>query len=203
MDKKDQIKEMLGRGIPAVNIASAIGVTEGYISQLLSDQNFAMDVAAIRTADLTKNIDIDAKWDEYESRLLEKLGELINFFTKPKDVLEALRIINSAKRKSAGIPAAQGQQTGRTIALNLPVTIINHYKINMQGGVVEVEGRSLRAMDSKNLLSLMNKNKVDSIEVLPITPVRNGGSDGEQPRLLEETTTKPRKSATEVSVDSI
>ena len=205
MEKKDKIKDMLGRGIPAANVADAVGVTPSYISQLMSDTNFAMEVAVLRTDDLTLAHDIDSKYDDYENRLLDRLGELIPLFSKPKDILEALRIINNAKRKSAGIPANLGIGAGRIISLSLPVTIINNYKINMVGGIVEVEGRSLRPMQSAALLKVLESRKdgkVANVEVIEHNP-GNGGSNGEEPKLLEGINQKSRRTSTEISADSV
>lgn len=189
MDQRDRILSLLGSGLDAGVVASAVGVTPSYISQLLKEPEFALAVAEKRTIELTQAKSIDDKWDSFEQRLLEKLEDLIPFFTQPKQILEALRVANSARRKTAlnTTPINGGSKT--YVQINVPAIIINKYKIDMAGGMVEVAGRNLQPMSSKTLLQTLKE--------------RNGGSDGQEPKLLAGTVKEPPRKTSEISVDSI
>lgn len=154
-----KIRDLLGEGIPANMVASAVGVTPSYISQLLADPNFAMEVAELRTKDLVEDKETDDRYDRIEAALLEKLEDLIPFINKPRDVLDALMKINQAKRRNA-IPAGTSQNVaGNVVTINLPSVIVNNFKINMAGGMVEVDGRSLQPLNSKELLKSLEDRR--------------------------------------------
>lgn len=190
MDVKDKILSMLGSGLEAGVVASAVGVTPSYISQLLSDENFALAVAEKRTQELTQAKEIDEKYDNFENKLLDKLEDLLPFFSSPKHILDALRVVNSAKRKTALNTASAGAAANKTyVTINVPRIIINQYKIQQNGGMTEVAGRSLQPMSSKLLLQTLKE--------------RNGGSDGQEPKLLERTVKESSRKPNEISVDSI
>lgn len=181
---------MLGNGLEPGVVASAIGVTPAYISQLLAEPAFALAVSEKRTMELTQAKSIDEKWDLFEEALLAKLQDLVPYFSSPKQILEALRVANSAKRKTALNTNPNGNGAGKTyVQINMPRIIINKYKINMAGGMVEVEGRSLQPMPSAELIKTLKD--------------RNGGSNGQEPKLLVDSAKKSPRTPNEISIDSI
>lgn len=190
MDNRDKILSMLGGGLDAGVVATAVGVTPGYISQLLAEPEFALAVAEKRTLELTQAKSIDEKWDEFEEALLAKLKDLIPFFSSPKHIMEALKIANSAKRKTALNSNPTGGGAGNTyVTISMPSVLVQAYKINMGGGLVEVAGRSLKPMPSDILMKTLKE--------------RNGGSDGKEPKLLEGNVKEARRAGQEISIDTI
>lgn len=190
MDQKQKILSLLGSGIDAGQVASAVGVTPSYISQLLADPDFALLVAEKRTLELTQAKSIDEKWDNFEERLLEKLNDLIPFFSSPRHILDALKLANMAKRKTAlNTSQSSGSMNKTYVTINVPRIIIQQYKIDMAGGMVEVAGRSLQPMSSNLLLQTLK--------------ARNGGSDGKEPKLLAGAAQESPRKTNEISVDSI
>lgn len=149
----------MGSGLTTTVVAEAVGVTPSEVSQLLADSDFAKEVAELRTINLIVHAETDKAYDEIEKRLLEKLGDSVEMIYKPKEILSALQMVNSAKRKSGG----QGQNpealAGTVINLRLPNIIVNNYKINMAGGMVEVGGRSLAPMPSGNLIKTLEERR--------------------------------------------
>lgn len=183
----DRLKKLLGNGVHPAAAASAVGCTPGYVSQLLSDQVFAMEVAQLRVTELTKAKEIDDKLDDIEKQLVDKFETLIPYFVKPKDILDALVKINAMKRKTKLEAGYQGgAQGGTTVQINVPTVIVNSYKINMAGGMVEVDGRSLQPMRSTDLLKTLELRR----------------SNGKEPALLEGKVEQPRRS-NELSADSV
>jgi transcriptional regulator with XRE-family HTH domain len=135
----ERIKELLGNGLSNEVVATAVGVTAGYISQLMADEQFSSQVVALRTQTLAAATVRDRSWDGLEDTLLGKLAEKIeqDMIYKPMDLLRALSVINNAKRRGASAQENFSvQQT--VVTLNLPTVVINSYKKNKAGEVIEV-----------------------------------------------------------------
>jgi hypothetical protein len=156
MINHDRVKQLLGSGLNPTVVSEAVGCSVSYISQLLAEENFAREVSELRTKDLIKYQEIDGKYDTLEEKLLKKLEDLMPFFTKPRDVIAALQMVNSAKRKSVG-PGAKALESGAVVNLILPNVILNHYKVNIHGAMVEVGGRDLTPMPSRQLLKTLEE----------------------------------------------
>jgi hypothetical protein len=150
---KDQIKELLGTGLSNDVVARAVGCDSSYISQLMSSEDFATEVVALRTKALTDNTVRDKKIDSLEDKLIDRLETAIdsNQIYKPTDILRAFNTVNAAKRR--GVPSQEHLTSQQTIVnLQLPVVVINKFVTNSQGEVVEAEGKTLVTMSSSRLL---------------------------------------------------
>lgn len=159
MSQNSQIEEraimMLGSGAPASIVASALGVTEARISQMLSDELIAQQVQELRFKNLQKHTLIDEKYTDLEENLLDKLQKVLPIMTKPRDVLAAISVINGAKRRGAQVTqdATTSQQV---VNLTLPINIMHKFISNVNNQVVEVqngqgEARSLVTASSGSL----------------------------------------------------
>lgn len=183
----DKIASLLGQGLSPAVVSTAVGCTPSYISQLLSDPDFAKRVTEIRMIDLTRDKSIDEIWDDVEERLLKKFQTSIDFYTKPKDILDALTKINAAKRKTKLDAGAANFQTGTVVQITLPAITINQYKINIAGKMTEVEGRTLKPMSSQNLMKTLEERR----------------SNGQEPKLLAGVLEAASRKAREITIDSI
>ena len=135
----DRIKELLGNGLSNDVVATAVGVHPSYVSQLMSDEIFSQQVIALRTQTLAAASSRDRSWDGIEDRLLNKLSDLVDsgMFYKPQDILNALVVANRAKRR--GTTAQENLVVHQNIVhLNLPTQVVNSYRKNLQGEVVEI-----------------------------------------------------------------
>ena len=159
MSQNSQIEEraliMLGSGAPASLVASALGVTEARISQMLSVEEFAAQVQELRFQNLQKFTKIDEKYSDLEGKLLEKLEKVMPLMTKPRDVLAAVQVMNNAKRRGAQV-TQDAHASSQIVNLTLPVQIIHKYISNVNNQVVEVqdgqgEARSLVTASSASL----------------------------------------------------
>jgi|WetSurMetagenome_2_1015567.scaffolds.fasta_scaffold50990_2 hypothetical protein len=149
---KDKIKQLLGDGHPASVVAAAIGCSEGYISQLLAQEEFRAEVQQLKLSRLGDNTARDGKYDKIEDKLLAKLDEAADMIYKPQEILRALKITNEAKRRggmSAGADVGAGQNN--LVRLNMPVFVQQNFILNAKSEVVEVAGRSLATINAKEL----------------------------------------------------
>jgi hypothetical protein len=150
---KTQIKELLGSGLNAETVASAVGCEVSYISQLLSDEQFASDVSSLRTVALTAYSRRDETINGMEDKIISKLAAIIedDGFYKPKDLLAAFAIVNKAQRRGSPLT-----HTGNTITnivqLSLPTQIVKQFTTNRMNEVIEVEGQTMVTMPAHSLL---------------------------------------------------
>jgi hypothetical protein len=145
---------LLGQGIEPRTVASAVGVTDSHISQLLSKPEFAARVADLRYDALAKHSVRDNAYDELEDTLIEKLKNCIPYMSKPMEILASVRIINQAKRRGQMVnPAAQSQNP--VIQLSMPVQIINQFRLDVNNQVIQAGQQQLVTVQSGSLKALL------------------------------------------------
>ena len=143
--------ELLGSGVPQEAVASALGVTPSYISQLLSDSEFAAKVTEKKYALLSKHTERDAKYDLLEDDLIEKLDKAKNLMFRPADILAAIKVINGAKRR--GTDSQNSIVTQQNIVeITMPTQIIQQFTTNIVNQVVKVGDQDLITIQSGDLL---------------------------------------------------
>lgn len=163
-----RILTLLGQGVEPNIVASAIGVSESYISQLISDPVFSAQVYELRYRTLAKHSTRDQAYDETEDMLLEKLKNMIPMMFNPMQVLAAIRVINQAKRRGAGFqPASQTQAP--VVALTIPVQIIQQFRKDSNNQVIEAGQQTLITVQSGNMNKLLEQRKVQHEQLLPPT----------------------------------
>lgn len=152
---------LLGQGLGAEVVASAVGVSPSRISQLISDPEFAAKVAELRFSNLVKHNARDEKYDKLEDKLLDKMENLLPFMMKPFEVLKAISVINSAKRRGISTPEQiTGQQT--VIPLTLPVAILQNFsakniQVNIHNQVIKAGDQELVTVQSSRMDSLVSQ----------------------------------------------
>lgn len=149
---KDRIKEMLGRGIPAVNVALAVGCDESYISQLMSDEGFAAEVQAAKAAVFDKFAQQDDSLDAAEQKALEKVAQLVPFITRPGEAVRAFQVLNAAKRRTQNGATLAQQQASTIVNIALPQVARVAMLADHNKQVIEVDGRPLITMPAKELV---------------------------------------------------
>jgi len=157
---EDRALSLLGSGVQAEQVAAALGVTPARISQLLSDETFANQVASLRYENLQKHNTRDSKYDAMEDTLLEKLEKSVGFMFKPETILKAIQIINNAKRRGQSTPdQVTNQQT--IVNLVLPTQITQKFTTNINNQVISAGEQTLNTMQSSNLLALAENKTPD------------------------------------------
>jgi hypothetical protein len=152
VDIRAQLQSLLGSGVSPSAAAAAVGCDPSYVSQLLADEQFAMEVSKLRVNRLEEATQRDRKWDSLEDKLLAKLEDLLPFMVRPMEVVKALSMVNAAKRRGATASDQQAAQVNNVVVLQLPATIKQHYVVNDRHEVVEVAGRPLVTIDGQKLL---------------------------------------------------
>lgn len=146
---------LLAEGIPAVQVASALGVTESAISQFISDEKFAARLAELRFEKLRRHNARDAELDELEDQLIKQLKSFAQLAVRPMEIARILQIVNSAKRRGASSPDAITQATP-VIKLSIPTMIVNQIalRVDANNQVISANSQSLVTIPSSHVSKL-------------------------------------------------
>lgn len=149
---KERALQLLGEAnLSNEVVASTLGCSPGYISQLMADDLFRERVSALRMQALTANSARDRKIDSIEDDLLHKLEELTQYIVKPGDALRAFQVVNAAKRR--GLANHESTIINNNIVnLVMPQVVMQKFTKNGMNEVVEVGDRPLITIDSNKLL---------------------------------------------------
>lgn len=153
---EEKAMNLLGSGIAAESVASALGVTPGRIAQLLSNEAFSDQVSKLRYISLQSHNIRDDKYDRLEDKLITKLEYSLPLMVKPGDILNAVKVVNSAKRRGQSAPQQVVNQQN-IINLTLPVVIAEKFAMNVNNQVVKAGEQELLTMPSGNLLKQVEK----------------------------------------------
>ncbi len=158
MIQQDRVIQLLGSGLSAEVVATAVGCEPSYISQLLADDEFAKKVSELRIQNLQAATKRDNKWDEIEDKLLDKLKDSVEYIMKPREILAALATVNSAKRR--GATAQESLTINNTVVnLTLPQKAVHNFVVNQTNQVIGINDQSLLTMPSMNVKSLLQQAK--------------------------------------------
>lgn len=151
--------DLLGNGVAPVAVAAALGVSESRISQLVSDEVFAGEVAKLRYERLQKQTALDDRYDGIEDRLLGMLEKNLTLIMQPAQILKALQVVNAAKRRGASSAQGTGTPQSTIVTLNLPQKIVQQYiQVNNYNQVVTAGSQDLVTIQPATLLkSLENR----------------------------------------------
>ena len=140
---EDRALSLLSSNVEPRVVASALGITESAISQLLSREEFAEKVALRKYEVLANHSLRDNKYDDIEDDVLEKLKHSLAMIFEPMKLLKVLQVVNTAKRRGMAAPeAAINKQP--TLTLNVPTILLTHFSTqnNIYNQVLEVNDPS-------------------------------------------------------------
>jgi hypothetical protein len=147
---RERIAELLGYGIPAVQVAAAVGCDDSYVSQLLAEPAFREAVETKRAEKFGEAVHHDKGIDSAEEAVLTRLSTLIPFITKPGEAVRVFGVLNAAKRRT-GTAAAASTAPAKTVQLILPEVKQINFTLSQEKQVIEVEGRSMATMPARSL----------------------------------------------------
>ena len=148
---EDRALALLGTGVSPEVVASALGVSKSRISQLLSDEKFAAEVARLRFDSLTRHNERDSEYDKIEDDLIERLKDCIPLMMRPEQILKGIQVINAAKRRGTSAPEQITQQQ-TVVSLVMPVQVIQKFTTNIHNQVVQTGDQKLVTVQSGTLL---------------------------------------------------
>lgn len=149
---KGKILELLGTGVGPEQVSTACGVTPSYVSQLLSEQDFAEAVAARRFETLSRHNARDAKADALEDKALEKLDQMLGMVYNPMQVAKIYQVVNTAKRRGTGADqAASTIINNQVVNLVLPTAVAQKFTRDSNNQVIEVAAEEVRMVPERTV----------------------------------------------------
>lgn len=163
---KDQILEMLARGFKRGQIKEALGVSDSYISELVSENTERLEELKQKFAEER----LDAKYTDIEESALREIKNQISVMETPL-LLRTLEVVQKARQKA--IPAAPINNFNITkVQLTLPSTIDKtELVVNSKAEVVGFGEQSLAALPSSALPQLFQKLKEKQNVPAQISPI--------------------------------
>lgn len=147
----DRIIHLLKAGVPQTAVAKACGVTDGYISQLMADEGIRQEVAEARVGDVETGVAIDTKIRGIEEAALNRLDDLVQYCSKPAELLRIFEVMNGAKKRTEQVTGLNQNSTAPMVQINISQQAAVALRISSDNQVVEVDGRSMATLPSKQL----------------------------------------------------
>lgn len=176
-----QLLALLASGVPAANAAMALGLTELEVATALADPEFSAALAAERGEKLEAAIAHDGKIESVEEKALKVLEQKLPFVRNPLEAARIFQILNSSRKRTATDSGANQQSLGaQSVNIVLPKAAQVLISMNSLNQVIEVQGRSMATLPSRNLPGLLTDLKdqqratavLDRVE--PMKTVING-----------------------------
>lgn len=158
MAARDLALSLLSQGLQPSVVAATVGVEESYISQLMSNEDFAVELESRRVKQSEQDIQYDQKLDTTEAEFLERISDKVrqaNF----QQSMQAFKVLNAAKRRKDRSQAISQAGTGVVVNINLPSSIIPTYVMNQQSEIIEVNGKTMISATPKTLDALVEQKK--------------------------------------------
>lgn len=151
-------QELLGSGVQSSIVAQTLGVTESYISQLLSDEVFLRGVVDLRYKALAKHNERDGKYDAIEDTLLDRLKETLPLLFDPMKIVKCIQVINAAKRRGQE-ESGSITQHNTVVNLTMPIAVMQRFSVKKDANnqVIEAGEQQLVTLQSGSLLEMAAK----------------------------------------------
>lgn len=163
----DQVIKLLGAGLSQAAVAQALNCEPSYISQLMSNEQFAAKVHEEAAKRSSQQVDTDNKVQDIRTALVDRLHEIVPMMTKPMEILRAFEVVDKASKGS--FQRQNVQQGARIVQLVMPERAKVQFTISEQKEVVEIEGRSLAAMPATQILAAV-ENSTSALPARNATP---------------------------------
>lgn len=147
----DKIVEMLGNNIPPGVVALACGVTQEYVTQLMADENIRAQVVSAKVANVETGVRVDNLIEDLEERALVRLGQVIDYASKPLELVRVFQTLNGAKKRTGELSGVNQNPTAALVQINISAEAAMLFKLSSDRQVVEVDGRSMATLPAKQL----------------------------------------------------
>lgn len=177
---KDRIKNLLAQGVKAVDIATIVGCSPSYVSQLLNDASFkeeVQNIAIANAAEKSEDEHLDTRYQNLEHKLISNIETEMGNAEFPQ-LVRALEVIGkrNGEKARAKLPAPANNGTGVNIhitqialpahALQLPAPVI---QLNEKNEIIAIDAKPLAPMSSdgvKNIFAQIKERKEQQLAAI-------------------------------------
>jgi len=170
MDLK-KIAQMIVLRISHKQIAMALGVTEGRISQLISDNHELIKlIAEYAGKQATEDIGKEAHLESIERKLIQHIDQLATQSDSLSEATNALGKIAKLRTDRAALRLMDGGADDGATKLQLNLSNVGQAQINIMFSsakeIIEINGRNMATMPANKLKTII-KEKSNVIEASP------------------------------------
>lgn len=176
---RDKLISLLAAGVPPSAAASAAGVEPSYVSQLLETEDFREALLVASSARLEEAIAHDKTVESLESKTLRAIEQKLPFVRSAMEAAKIFQILNNSKKRAlTDRDANAGGGNVQLVTIVLPKAAAVNLRLNSQQQVIEVEGRTMAPLPSRELPKLQEADSKRAAEVLanvdPLKTTLNG-----------------------------
>lgn len=124
----DRIVAMCAMQVPAVQIAEAVGLSEGRISQIKETDEFKQALAIELAKRLEERQELDDGWDGIEKKAIGIVADNLKWNKNPEFALKAALIANKAVRRNSQFNQPLPTNMGQRVVINLSQTFVQKLK---------------------------------------------------------------------------
>lgn len=153
---RDRAILLLGQGLGQSTVASTLGVTPSWISQLLAESAVSEEVSRLRSIKVESVLAADDAVETLEAKALKLLGEKMQFARSPMELASIFKTLNGAKRKMPTVGPDSDSGSAQQITITLPAAIKGsiNIQLNAQNQVVDIGGQTMAPLPSRALPEL-------------------------------------------------
>lgn len=166
---QSKLLSLLAAGVPQSAAASAVGVTPGYVSQLLEQEPFKVALLEASAGKIQAALDHDNTVESLEQKLLRVIEQKLPFIRNPMEAAKIFQILNNSKRRLQGPDTSQNTGGVTNVTIVLPRAAAAAIKLNSSNQVIEVEGRTMAPLPSRELPKLQEADAARAATVLDKT----------------------------------
>lgn len=151
----------LAQGLSPSQVASALNVSPSYISQLLEEEEFSLELASLREKAIAADVDYDSQKDRVEKKLLDIVEQTLGTVYNPVVAMKLWRDINMGRSKAMHRTVKPGTQVvnNTVVQLSLPQQLTDKFTLNSQNQVIQAGDQTLVTMQSGSMASLAQKSR--------------------------------------------
>ena len=166
--EEEDLVNLLGRDVSESQCATILEVSAGYVSQLKARPHVAKAINTLKADKAISDQLRDERLDSLEDGLLDNLEKTINWFAKPRDILDAIKTIHGLERRGrkSQTPTADSSNAKTVVQITLPnMLMVNStldVKFNSNNEIVRIEGQDLLTMQTENVLEELEQMKEET-----------------------------------------
>lgn len=162
--------ELAARGIPQVQIAKALGITEGRLSQLLSDERVQKRITEKEAELAATELDSITSLERINSNLLKRMDDLVEESESLGEVVAAYEKLSrmQAQKRGGNIDT---EDSIRRISIQIPIFLQQAIEVSTspRNEIIDINKRSMATMPTvavHKLIKTHAKQKATSSDPL-------------------------------------
>lgn len=172
---KQRIASLLAQGIKPTDVASIVGCTPSYLTQLAKDPEFQHILSETQTNTSVQVAEEEHLNDKYvvaEHRALDAVVSNLSLM-EPREQIKALEVISkrqTERQKTSALAKAASENNNQpriVVQLNMPSHAIPEMTLSANNEVVSIGNRALAPMDSRSVEAMFHRKQIEDSK--PIT----------------------------------